>query len=163
MKTREGKLRAQLLPTRKGQSCCWGRRGGLGRRQKNAASLRPSSPRCPPAPSPPLGKWEVTGGHQEELLQGVVFVGHPGGWEVYDLAATAVSKSCTQKLTEGGILMRMHTAPESCNRRNCMYVAVRVLPWHISHPLSVWGNPSALKNFSMSGRQCRELMDQTLA
>ena len=50
----------------------------------------PPSPRCPQHP-PPLWEWEVTGGHQEELLHGVVFVGHPGGWEVYDLAATAVS------------------------------------------------------------------------
>ena len=47
--------------------------------------------------------------------------------------------------------------------RNYMYVAVRVLLWHMSHPVSVWGNPPALKNFSMWGRQCRELPDQTLA
>ena len=67
----------------------------------------------PASTIPPLGKCEVTGGHQEELLHGVVFVGHRGGREVYDLAATAVSKSCTQKLREGGISMRMHTAPES--------------------------------------------------
>ena len=59
--------------------------------------------------------------------------------------------------------MRMHTAPESCNRRNCMYVAIRVLLWHMSHPVSVWSNPPALNIFSMWGRQCRELMDQTVA
>ena len=93
----------------------------------------------------------------------MVFVGPPGGWEVYDLAATAASKSCTQKLREGGISVRMHTGPESCTRRSCMNVAVRLLLWHMSHPVSVWGNPPALKSFSMWGRQCRELMDKTLA
>ena len=93
----------------------------------------------------------------------MVFEGHPGGWEMYDLAATAVSKSCTQKLKEGGISVRKHTAPESCNRRNGLYVAVRVLLWHMSHLVSLWGNPPALKIFSIRGRQCRELMDQTLA
>ena len=82
---------------------------------------------------------------------------------MYDLAATAVSKSCTHKLREGGISARMHTDPESCTRRNCMYVAVMVLLRHMSHPVSVWGNPPALKNFSMWGHQCRELMDKTLA
>ena len=57
----------------------------------------------------------------------------------------------------------MHTAPESCTRRNCKYVTVRLLVRHMSHAMSVWGNPLALKNFSMWGRQCRELMDKTLA
>ena len=33
----------------------------------------------------------------------------------------------------------------------------------MSHAVSVWGNPSALSHFSMWGRQCRELMDKTLA
>ena len=105
----------------------------------------------PPSTPPPLGKWEVTGGHQQELLHNVVFVGHPGGWEVYDLAATAASKPCTQKLREGGISVRMHTGPESCTRRSCMNVAARVLLWHMSHPVSVWGNPPALKSFSCGG------------
>ena len=59
--------------------------------------------------------------------------------------------------------MRMHTAPESCTRRNCMYVVVRGLLWHMSHPVSVWGNPPALKKFSMWGRQCRELMEKNFA
>ena len=95
----------------------------------------------PPSTLPPFGKWEVTGGHQEELLHGVVFVGHPGGWEVYDLAATAVSRSCTQKLRDRGVSVRMHTAPDSCNRRNCMYVAVKIILWHMSHPVSVWDTP----------------------
>ena len=55
VKTREGNCGQQLLPTRPRQSICWGRCGGLGRRQKNAAYLSPPSPRCPPAPFPPLG------------------------------------------------------------------------------------------------------------
>ena len=55
VKSREGKCGQQLLPSREGQRICWGRCGGLGRRQRNTASLRPPSPRCPPAPSPPLG------------------------------------------------------------------------------------------------------------
>ena len=93
----------------------------------------------------------------------MVFAGHPGGWEVYDLAATAVSRSCTQKLRERGVSLRMHTAPDSCNCRNCLCVAVKVILWHMSHPVSVWGNPPALSHFSMWGRQCRELMDTTLA
>ena len=44
-----------------------------------------------------------------------------------------------------------------------MYPAVRVLVWHMSHTVSVWGNPPALKKFSMWGRQCRELLDLTVA
>ena len=43
----------------------------------------------------------------------------------------------------------MHTAPDSCNCRNCMYVAVKVIVWHMSHPVSVRGNPPALSHFSM--------------
>ena len=60
----------------------------------------------------------------------------------------------------------MHTAPESCTQVLQLYVcnlAVRVLLWHMSHPVSVWGNPPALKKFSTWGRQCRESMDKTLA
>ena len=121
---------------------------------KKRCLLKAPLPPMPPSTLPPFAKWEVTGGHQEELLHGVVFRGDPGGWEVYDLAATAASKSCTQKLREGGLSVRMHTAPESCNRRNCLYVAVRVLLWRMSHHVSVWGNPPALKKFSMWGRQC---------
>ena len=56
VKSREGKLRAAATAQQEGQRICWGRCGGLGRRQRNAASLRPPPPpRCPPAPSPPLG------------------------------------------------------------------------------------------------------------
>ena len=44
-----------------------------------------------------------------------------------------------------------------------MYVAVIVVLWHTSHPVSAWGSPPALKIFSMWGRHCRELMDKTLA
>ena len=54
-------------------------------------------------------------------------------------AAMAVSKSCTQKLRERGISVRMHTAPDSCNRRHRMYVVVKVILWHMTHPVSVWG------------------------
>ena len=130
---------------------------------KRRRLLKAPLPKMPPSTLFPFGKWEVTRGHQEELLHGVVLAGHPGGWEVYDLAATAVSRSCTQKLRERGILVRMHTAPDSCNRRNCMYVAVKVILWHMTHPVSVWGNPPALSYFSMWGHQCRVLMDTTLA
>ena len=35
----------------------------------------------------------------------------------------------------------MHTAPDSCNRHNCMYVAVKIILWHMSHPVSVWDTP----------------------
>ena len=69
------------------------------------------------------------------FLQGIL-----GGWEVYDLAATGVSRSCTQKLRERGVSVRMHTAPDSCNRHHCMYVAVKIILWHMSHPVSV-GTP----------------------
>ena len=58
---------------------------------------------------------------------------------------------------------RPRCAPDACNRRNCMYVAVKVIVWHMSHPVSVWGNPPALSHFSMWGRQCRGLMDKTPA
>ena len=151
MKTREGKLRAAATAHQKGAGVLLGQIWGPWEEAKKCCLLKAPHPKMPPRTLPPFGKWEVTGGHQEEQLHGVVFVGHPGGWEVYDLAATAVSKSCTQKLREGGISMRMYTAPESCNRRKCMFVAVRVLPWHMSPPVSVWANPPALKNFSMWG------------
>ena len=82
---------------------------------------------------------------------------------MYDLAATAVSRSCTQKLRDRGVSVRKHTAPDSCNRRNCMYVAVKIILWHMSHPVSVWDTPPALSHFAMWGRQCRELRDKTLA
>ena len=130
---------------------------------KKRRLLKAPLAKMPPCTLPPFGKWEVTGGHQEEPLHGVVFAGHSGGWEVYDLAGTAVSRSCTQKLRERGVSVRMHTAPDSSNRRNCMYVAVKVILWHMSHRVSVWGNPPALSHFSMWGRQCRELMGKTLA
>ena len=93
----------------------------------------------------------------------MVFAGTPQGWEVYDLAATAVSRSCTQKLRDRGVSVRMHTAPDSCNRHNCMYVAVKIILWHMSHPVGVWDTPPALSHFAMWGRQCRELLDNTLA
>ena len=93
----------------------------------------------------------------------MVFAGHPGGWEVYNLAATVVSRSCTQKLRDKGVSVRMHTAPDSCNRHNCMYVAVKIILWHMSHPVSVWDTPPALSHFAMWGRQCRELLDKTPA
>ena len=35
----------------------------------------------------------------------------------------------------------MHTAPDSCNRHNCMYVAVKIILWHMSHPVGVWDTP----------------------
>ena len=57
----------------------------------------------------------------------------------------------------------MHTAPGSCNRHNCMYVAVKITLWHMNHPVSVWDTPPALSHFAMWGRQCRELPDKTLA
>ena len=103
---------------------------------KKRRLLKAPLPKMPPSTLPPFGKWEVTGGHQEELLHGVVFAGHRGGWDVYDLAATAVSRSCTQKLRDRGVSVRMHTAPDSCNRHNCMSVAVQIILWHMSHPVS---------------------------
>ena len=33
----------------------------------------------------------------------------------------------------------------------------------MTHPVSVWGNPPALRHFSMWGRQCRDMMDKTPA
>ena len=116
VKTREGKLRA--APTAHQERAI--HLLGPWEEAKKHRLLKAPLPKLPPSTLPPFGKWEVRGGHQEELLHGVVFAGHPSGWEVYDLAATAVSRSCTQKLREGGISVRMHTAPKSSNRRNCM-------------------------------------------
>ena len=44
-----------------------------------------------------------------------------------------------------------------------MYVEVKIILWHVSHPVSVWDTPPALSHFAMWGRQCRELLDKTLA
>ena len=44
-----------------------------------------------------------------------------------------------------------------------MYVAVKIILWHMSHPVSVWDTPPSLSHFAMWGRQCRELLDKTLA
>ena len=151
VKTKEGKLRAAATAHQKRAEELLGQMQGPWEEAKKSRLLKAPLPKMPPSTLPPFGIWEVTGGHLEELLHGVVFVGHPGGWEVYDLAATAVSQSCTKKLREGGISVRMHTAPKDCNRRSCLYAAVRVLLWHMSHPVSP--NPPALKNLSMWGRQ----------
>ena len=163
LKTRKGKLRATATAHQERAEHRFGQMRGPGEEAKKRRLLKAPLPKLPPSTLLPFGKGDVTGGHQEELLHGVVFVGHRGGWEVYDLAPAAVSKSCTHKLREGGISVRTHTAPESCTRRNCMYVAGRMLLWHMSHPVSVWGNPRALINFSMAGCQCPELLDKTLA
>ena len=161
VKTREGKLPAAAIAHQERGEHLLGQMRGPWDEAKKRRLLKAPLPKMPPSTLPPFGKW-VTRGHQEELLHGVVFVGDPRGWEVYDLAATAVSKSCTQKLRENGIQVRTHTASESCTRRNCMYVAVTVLLWQMSHPASAWGNPRALKIFSIWGRQRRELMDKTV-
>ena len=163
VKTGEGKLRVAATAQQERAKHLLGQMRGPWEEAKKRRLLKAPLPKMPPSTLPPFGKWEVTGGHVEELLHGVVYAGHRGGWEVYDLAATVVSRSCTQKLRERGVSVRMHTAPDSCNRRNCMYVAVKVILWHMIHPVSVWGNPPALSHFSMWGRQCRELMDKTLA
>ena len=163
VKSREGKLRAAATAQQGRAEDLLGQMRGAWEEAKKRRLLKPPLPKMPPSTLPPFGKWEVTVGHQEELLHGVVFAGHPWGSEVYDLAATAVSRSCTQKLRDGGVSVRMHTAPDSCNRHNCMYVAVKIILWHMSHPVSVWDSPPALSHFAMWGRQCRELLDKTLA
>ena len=44
-----------------------------------------------------------------------------------------------------------------------MYIAVRVVLWHLEHPTSEWGNPPPpLKRFAMPGKDCtspRTLLD----
>ena len=163
VKSREGKLRAAATTQQGRAEDLLGQMRGAWEEAKKRRLLKAPFPKMPPSTLPPFGKWEVTGGHQEELLHGVVFAGHPRGWEVYDLAATAVSRSCTQKPRDRGVSVRMHTAPDSCNRHNCMYVAVKIILWHMSHPVGVWDTPPALSHFAMWGRQCRELLDKTLA
>ena len=163
VKSREGKLRAAATAQQGRAEDLLGQMRGAWEEAKKRRLLKAPLPKMPPSTLPPFGKWEVTGGHQEELLHGVVFAGTPRGWEVYDLAATAVSRSCTQKLRDRGVSVRMHTAPDSCNRHNCMYVAVKIILWHMSHPVGVWDTPPALSHFAMWGRQCRELLDNTLA
>ena len=141
VKSREGKLRAAAIAQQGRAEDLLGQMRGAWEEAKKRRLLKAPLPKMPPSTLPPFGKWEVIGGHQEELLHGVVFAGHPGGWEVYDLAATAVSRSCTQKLRDRGVSVRMHTAPDSCNRHNCMYVAVKIILWHMSHPVGVWDTP----------------------
>ena len=162
VKSREGKLRAAATAQQGRAEDLLGQMRGAWEEAKKRRLLKAPLPKMPPSTLPPFGKWEVTGGHQEELLHGVVFAGHPGGWEVYDLEATGGLRSCTQKLRDRGVSVRMHTAPDSCNRHNCMYVAVKIILWHMSHPVGGWDTPPALGHFAMWGRQCRELLDKTL-
>ena len=102
VKSREGKMRAAATAQQGRAEDMLGQMRGAWEEAKKRRLLKAPLPKMPPSTLPPFGKWEVTGGHQEELLHGVVFAGHPGGWEVYDLAATAVSSSCTQKLRDRG-------------------------------------------------------------
>ena len=54
-KTKEGKLRAAATAQQERADHLLGQMRGPWEEAKKAASLRPPSPRCPPAPSPPLG------------------------------------------------------------------------------------------------------------
>ena len=85
VKTTEGKLRAAATAHQERAHHLLGQMRGAWEQAKTRRLLKAPLPKMPPSTLPPLGKWEVTRGYHEELLHGVVFVGHPGGWEVYDL------------------------------------------------------------------------------
>ena len=79
VKTREGQLRAAATAHQKRAEVLLGQMRGPWEEAKKRRLLKAPLPKMPIGTLPPFGKWEVTGGHQEELLHGVVFVGHPGG------------------------------------------------------------------------------------
>ena len=106
----------------------------------------------PPTTLPAFGVWEVTGGRRGggggEMLHGIVVALHERGVEVYDLAGTNASKSTCAKLRVGGVAVALHTSPPHCNQSNCLYIAVRVLMWHLQHPTREWDKPpSPLEKF----------------
>ena len=62
-----------------------------------------------------------------------------GGVEVYDLAGTYGSKSTCAKLRARGVAGALHTSLKHCNQKNCLYIALPVLLWHLQHTTIEWG------------------------
>ena len=52
-----------------------------------------------------------------------------------------VATSCGK----GGVGVTLNTSPLQCNQENCLYIAVRVLLWHVQHPTGQWSKPPHLK------------------
>ena len=92
------------------------------------------------------------------MLPAIVVAVHAGGVEVYDLAGTNASKSTCAKLCTGGAAAALHTSPPRCNQRNYLYIALRVVMWHLQHPTTEWAKPP-LRKFAMPRRECRAMFD----
>ena len=104
--------------------------------------LKSPLPKMPASTLPPFGKWDVTGGGGgEEQPHGLVAAVHAGGVENFDLAGTNACTSACAELRAGGIRAAPHTSPPHRNQRNLMYIAVRVMLWHVKHPTTEWENP----------------------
>ena len=78
VKTREGKLRAAATARQERAEHLLGQMQGPWEEAKKRRLVKAPLPKMPPSTMPPFGKWEVTGGHEEELPHGVVLARHPG-------------------------------------------------------------------------------------
>ena len=102
--------------------------------------LKSALPTMPASTRPPFGKWDATRVGEEQLHRLVAAV-YAGGVEFFDLAGTNASKSVGAELRARCVRVGVHTSPQQCNKKNCMYIAVRVVLWHLEHPTSEWGRP----------------------
>ena len=92
-----------------------------------------------PAPFRQMGRdWGGGGGEQ---LHGPLVAVHARGVEIFDMAGTNASRSIGAQLRAGGVRAGVHTSPPHCNEKNCMYIAVRVVLWHLEHPTSEGTHP----------------------
>ena len=135
------------LPIAKRQRGCWCRCVPHGGKPKSAISSSPPCPKClPPLSLCLASKWDVAAGGGGGMLHGIVVAMHARGFEVYDLAGTSAFKSTCAKIRARGVAATLHTSAPHCSQKNCLYIAVRVLLWHLQHPTTEWAKTPLLNN-----------------
>ena len=60
-------------------------------------------------------------------LHGPVAAVHAAGVQIFDLAGSNASRSVGAELRAGAFGVGLHTSAPHCTKKNCMYIAMRVL------------------------------------